>query len=77
MPKKQTTKKGAITTKMRIGDVVNKYPESAEIMMRSGMHCIGCLMATQETIEQGAIAHGMSKEQISKMLKEMNAVAKR
>ena len=57
---------------MLIGDVVGKYPETAEIMMKNGMHCVGCHVAAMETIEQGATAHGMTKKQIDKMVKEMN-----
>ncbi len=72
--KKKVEKKTAVTAKMLIGEVVNRYPEAAEIMMRSGMHCVGCCGAALETIEQGAIAHGLSKEQIKKMIAEINAV---
>lgn len=64
-----------IRKEMLIGEVVEKYPESAEIMMKSGMHCVGCHVAAMETIEQGAGAHGMSRKQIDTMVKEMNAAA--
>ncbi len=37
-------------------------PELIEILLESGMHCIGCPMSSQETIEQGAIAHGINPE---------------
>jgi hybrid cluster-associated redox disulfide protein len=62
---------------MSIAEAVCKYPQTADIMMRYGMHCIGCQVAAMESISQGAAAHGLNKAQIAKMLKEMNAVAKR
>jgi len=61
-----------ITKDMMIGEVVQKYPESAKIMMSSGLHCIGCHVAGSETIEQGAQAHGMKDDDIDSMVEEMN-----
>ncbi|RLI96256.1 MAG: disulfide oxidoreductase [Candidatus Aenigmatarchaeota archaeon] len=68
---------GKITKDMALRELVVKYPQAAEIMMKSGLHCIGCHMAAMETVEQGAKAHGMSDRDIEKMIKEMNeAVSK-
>lgn len=61
-----------ITKDMLIGEIVGKYPETAPVMMESGLHCAGCGVAGQETVEQGCQAHGMKKEDIDKMVKEMN-----
>ncbi|MBD3202800.1 DUF1858 domain-containing protein [Candidatus Woesearchaeota archaeon] len=57
---------------MILGDVVKKHPESAKVMFKYGLHCIGCHVAGHETIEQGSKAHGMSDEDIKKMIAEMN-----
>lgn len=70
---KKIAPKALVTSDMPIGDVVNKYPETAEILMRWGMHCIGCHVAATESIGQGAAAHGLDKQQIAKMLAEMNS----
>jgi hybrid cluster-associated redox disulfide protein len=53
-------------------ELLQKYPETAPIMMKHGLHCIGCHAAAFETIEQGCTAHGMKEEDIKKMLREMN-----
>jgi len=76
--KKSPIKKSSdkITKDMTLGELVAKHPETAEIMFRHGLHCIGCHMAAHETIEQGAAAHGMDGKAIGKMLKELNAAAK-
>jgi hybrid cluster-associated redox disulfide protein len=57
-----------ITKKMLIGDVVKEYPKSVEIMMEHGMQCVGCHVATWETIEQGATGHGIDIDQLIKDL---------
>jgi len=61
-----------ITKDMLIGEVIQKAPKSAEIMMDYGLHCIGCCGAAMESIEQGAKMHGMSDEKIDEMVKKMN-----
>ena len=66
-----------ITKDMTLGDVVMKYPEAAQVMLRYGLHCIGCHVAAHETIEQGAKAHGLEDAQIEKMVREMNDIAKK
>jgi len=40
------------------------------------LHCAGCPGAMMETVEMGAVAHGMTKAQLEKMLKEMNDAEK-
>lgn len=63
---------------MTIGDVVEKFPDSAEVMLGYGLHCVGCAVNPYETIEQGAMGHGMSKETIDAMLSDINlAVTKK
>lgn len=61
-----------ITKTMTLGDTITKYPKSVEILMKYGLHCIGCHVATWETIEQGAMAHGITGEKLDNMLKELN-----
>ena len=45
-----------------------EIPELIEILLESGMHCIGCPMSIEETIEQGAIAHGLNSKELIKKL---------
>jgi hybrid cluster-associated redox disulfide protein len=69
--------KEEITKDMMIGDVVQKYPETAVVMMKSGMHCVGCHVAAHETVEQGCKGHGMDDKQVDVLVKEMNKVIKK
>lgn len=74
-------KKQKIDKKMIIGDIFEKYPKKAnkviEIMMDSGLHCVGCGAAMFETIEQGMIAHGYSDKEIDNLVKEINKIIKK
>ncbi|MCX8194110.1 MAG: DUF1858 domain-containing protein [Candidatus Pacearchaeota archaeon] len=62
------TKRG-ITKKTTFAQLLDKYPEAAEILFEEGMSCVGCPMAMQETIEQGCKAHGID---IKKFLARLN-----
>jgi len=66
--------KQLITPDMPIGDVVEKWPETAEVFAKHGMHCVGCAIASFESIQQGAEAHGMD---LNKLMKDLNEVAKK
>jgi len=61
-----------VKKEMTLGEVVSRYPQAAELMMQRGLHCIGCGVASFETIEQGAMAHGMNKKETQKMVEEIN-----
>jgi hybrid cluster-associated redox disulfide protein len=54
----------AVRKEMTIGEVIEKYPESAQIMLQHGLHCIGCHVALWETVEQGASAHGIDPNKL-------------
>jgi hybrid cluster-associated redox disulfide protein len=60
--KKQNGK--AISKKMSFAEIMEKHPEAIEALMEKGMHCCGCPMAMQETLEQGAAAHGLDADEI-------------
>ncbi len=62
-----------ITKETKMSEILMKKPEAARMLMEAGMHCVGCPMAMQETLEDGCIAHGMTKKQIEKLVKELNA----
>lgn len=48
-----------ITKDMIIGDVVMADQGVAPILMEAGLHCLGCALATGETIEEACMVHGM------------------
>ena len=56
----------------KIGDVVKAHPETAELMLEFGLHCVGCHVAYWETIEQGCAGHGMPDDMINELVEELN-----
>lgn len=64
-----------ITEDTIIGEVINKYPKSVDVFFGFGFFCFGCPRAQMETIGQGAEAHGFSKEQVAKLIKDLNKIA--
>jgi len=51
-----------ITKDMSIGEIVEQYPETVPVFMSHGLGCIGCAIAQFETLEEGAMAHGIDVE---------------
>jgi hybrid cluster-associated redox disulfide protein len=58
-----------ITKDMTFGEVLKKYPETVKTFFQYGMHCFGCHIAVSETIEQGALAHGVN---INQLIEDLN-----
>jgi len=65
-----------ITKGMMIMEVLQKFPKTGEVFMELGVHCVGCIAASGETIEQGLKAHGMDDKKIDEIIKKMNEKAK-
>lgn len=59
-----------ITKDSNIEEIIKKYPKLTETFFEQGMHCIGCYATLYETIEQGAIGHGIDSEFMVKQLNE-------
>ena len=58
-----------ITKNMTITEIIKTKPAAAAILMSKGMHCLGCVIAQGETLEQAADVHGIPVEEL---LKEIN-----
>ncbi len=62
-----------ITKKDNLAKLVTKYPELTEtLMFKYGLHCLGCMAASFETLEEGAKTHGMTDKQIKTMVDNLN-----
>lgn len=51
-----------ITKDIKIEEVVTQYPETMMVFMKHGLHCVGCHVSAFESIEDGAIAHGINAD---------------
>ena len=68
--------KQKITKNTLIMEIVERYPKAAEkLVSKYNFHCIGCSLAEMETLGEGAMAHGMCREEIKQMVEDLNAVA--
>lgn len=66
--------KSKITKEMTIGEVIRKYPKTVFLFIDYGLHCVGCPIAQDETIEQAAKVHRIDLE---KFLKDLNEIIKK
>ncbi len=57
-----------ITKNSIIGDVLDKYPDTAELFFSIGMHCLGCPASRGETIEQACEVHGANADELVAVL---------
>lgn len=73
-PENKITKDIKITKDMVIAEIVEKFPYLAEYIMDYGVHCVGCGIASFETLEQGFMGHGMTPENVDVIIEELNKV---
>lgn len=59
-----------ITKDMLIGDILRANVELAPILMKAGMHCLGCPSAQAESLEEAAMVHGID---VNVLVSELNA----
>lgn len=52
----------------KIGEILEKAPEKAEILLEIGMHCLGCPASQMETLEEACAVHGVDVEEVVKKL---------
>ena len=59
-----------ITRETVIGDIVDFDPETAEVFMDCGMHCIDCPVSRMESIEEACEVHGDDPDELIENLKD-------
>jgi hybrid cluster-associated redox disulfide protein len=62
----------AFTKDMTFHEVMRKSPQAAKVLSSFNLGCVGCMGAQHETLEQGAMAHGLDVEML---LAALNAIA--
>ena len=60
-----------VTKEMNIMEAVEKYPIIAQVLMRYGLGCVGCIISTAETLGEGIAAHGLNPDII---IEEVNMI---
>lgn len=58
------------TKQTMINDLLQMDSNIAGLLMGHGLHCIGCMLAANENIEQACMAHGLN---VDMLLEDINA----
>ena len=59
-----------VTKDTVISDIMMEAPDATPLFQEIGMHCMGCALATGETVEEACGAHGVDADEF---LKKLNA----
>ncbi len=60
-----------VTKDMNIMEAVEKYPIIAQVLMRYGLGCVGCIISNAETLGEGIAVHGLNPDMI---IEEINMI---
>lgn len=60
-----------ITKDMTFNEVLRLSPDVAKVLGQFNLGCVGCMGAQHETLEQGAMAHGLD---VNVLLDALNAI---
>ena len=52
-----------------LSDILEDFPEAMPKFQELGMHCLGCALATAESLEQACAAHGVDPDEFLVELK--------
>ena len=54
----------AINKEMTFFELMRTYPKSVEVLRQYNLGCVGCMGAQNESLEQGARAHGIDVDKL-------------
>lgn len=54
----------------KIGDLLEQFPDKADILLEAGMHCLGCPASQAETLEEACAVHGID---VNELVEKLNA----
>ena len=62
-----------IDKNMMIGDLIQVDELITPILMRAGMHCLGCPASQMETLEEACMVHGIDCDPLVRNINEVLA----
>ena len=51
-----------------IGEILEKAPEKADLLLEAGMHCLGCPASQMETLEEACEVQGIDADELVEKL---------
>lgn len=55
---------------MIIAELIQVDPNIVAILMRAGMHCIGCPSAQGESLEEACLVHGIDADLLTEQIND-------
>ena len=65
-----------ITKDTIIAEILKEAPEVAPLFISIGMHCLGCAMASDETVAEACDVHGVDADELVEALNARIGVLK-
>ena len=62
-----------VSKDMLIGELIRLDPNVAPILMRAGMHCLGCPASQGESLEEACMVHGIDCDELVAGMNEVLA----
>ena len=57
---------------IKMSDLILLYPELIEPLTYDyGLHCVNCMIAEFDTLQEGAVIHGIDGEDLADMIKDL------
>ena len=53
-----------VTGETLVGEIVTRYPETVEILLSIGMHCLGCPHSRAESLNEACAVHGIDPSEV-------------
>ena len=66
-----------INKSMLIAEIIDTHPDIIPMIMDYGLHCIGCSVNAFETLQEGFIGHGVSDDEVDRIVNKLNALIKK
>lgn len=67
-----------ITKDLTIDEILSNFPQKsqkiAQALQNAGLQCVGCHAATWETLENGALGHGKTLDEVNSLVDHLNAI---
>lgn len=62
-----------ITAKMRLGEIVTKWPKAMHIMLKYGLPFYGCNVPYDKSLKKATEERGVKQKELTKMVEELNS----
>ena len=58
---------------MTIMDIIRQDEDIADLLMAAGMHCLGCVAAHGETLDEACQVHGINTDALLALINQFEA----